>query len=191
MIFLWRSRSFTLAALVSVFAAAAFASTAQAQDFARAELELIITSETAVGDTVQLQAVVTADGAPLPEIEVIFRRSVEFFNTGSEVLIGRATTDAAGRASVDYSPRSEGEVLITAEFDGVAGITAAYNETTIFVATGPAQYSGAAGVSVPGINVLFLVAILSAVWGTYFVVMVLVWLIARDGSATPSSGSVQ
>ena len=39
-----------------------------------------------------------------------------------------------------------------------------------------------AGIKVPGINVSLLAAILGAVWATYFVVMLLLLLIARKGS---------
>lgn len=148
-------------------------------------LELEAAPETAVGESIQLRALLTSDGAPVSGAEVKFLRAVEFMNSGNDLLIGRATTDEFGAATVDFAPRSEGDVLITVEFGGMEDIGYAWAEGNVFVGPGPAQYIEEAGIRVPGLNVSLLVAVLSAVWGTFGVVIFLVWLIARDGSLTP------
>ena len=175
-----------LIVILAVFAVAP--PIASGQDAGATQLELRVLADASVGDEVSVEARLTVDGTPLPDAEIVFYRSAEFFNTGGDLLMGRERTDQFGTARVMYHPRSEGEMLIMAEFDGVAGVRAVFAETTVVISPGPAQYTQEVGVSGPGINVFFLVAILSGVWGTYLVVMSLIWRIARDGSMTSVSG---
>lgn len=172
-----------LAIAAVVLAATPLMSAAQAP--VRATLELGAVSGAAIGDSIELRAVLTSDGTPVAGAEVVFLRSVEFMNTGNDLLIGRATTDDFGVASAVFRPRSEGDVLITVEFDGIDDVGSAWAEGNVFVGPGPVQYVEEAGIRVPGLNVWLLVAILSAVWGTFGAVIFLVWRIARDGSLTP------
>ncbi|NQW18274.1 MAG: hypothetical protein HQ478_12395 [Chloroflexi bacterium] len=165
---------------------AIWSSSVSAQDAARPSMELIVPAA-AVGDVIDLQAVLLVEGVAVPEAEITFFRATEFMNNGSDLVIGIAMTNTRGVATVTYVPRTEGEILVLAEFEGMDGFRGAFAETTLIVGAGPGQYKVEAGVSVPGVNVSFLVAILSAVWGTFFFVMFLIWQIARDGSMTPAS----
>ena len=174
-------RSLTALFLVSALLALA-PSAASAQEIASTELELIVVAEAAVGDNVVITGRLMAGGAPVPEAEIVFSRSARFMNTGNDLEIDRATTDATGKAVVEFSPRTEGEQLVIAEFKGKTALRESFSEIPIMVNPGPRQYSQEAGIGVPGVNVFFLVAVLSAVWGTFAFVMSIIWRIARDGS---------
>lgn len=153
-------------------------------------LELNVVTEAAVGDSVELEAQLSANGGPLAGAEIVFLRLGRFMNNGSDLEIGSAVTDASGIAMVTYVPRSEGEQLIMAEFAGMADVRSGFSETTVFINPGPAQFSQEVGISVPGVNVSLLVMILGAVWVTFLVVMYHVWRIARDGSMSPDQREV-
>jgi hypothetical protein len=120
-------------------------------------------------------------GAAIAGAEVVFSREAGFLNSLSELEIGRAKTDAAGSASVTFVPRSEGKVLLLADYKGDARYSASSGTFSVEVATGGPLYSEQQGVKVPGINVSLLVAIVGAVWVTYFAVMGHIFLIARGG----------
>ena len=145
-------------------------------------LTLTVPDETAIGESVELQASLTRDGIPVQDAEVVFLRTARFLNTGNDIEIGSGLTDAAGKVAVLFAPRSEGDLLILAEFEGSDFAGYAFAEGGIHVATGPPQYVEEAGIKVPGINVSLLVAVLTTIWGTFLFVMLLVWRIAREGS---------
>ena len=152
-------------------------------------IDLQLPSEGAVGQELTVAAKLTSQtGAAVVGAEVIFFRDTQFLNASTELTLGRASTDAQGIAVLTFLPRSEGDLLIFSEFEGDDRHGSAFGEGTVFIQTGPALHEEEAGVKVPGINVSLLVAILGGVWGTYFVVMGLVWLIALEG-ATPASKS--
>ena len=152
-----------------------------AQSVEGSKLALADAPEVAIGDSIQLQASLTSGGIPVPGVEIVFFRAVEFLNSGNDLLIGRAMTDESGIAAVDFAPRSEGEILILAEFGGTEAVGDAFTEGSVLVGPGPPQYLVEAGIGVPGINVYLLAGVLTTVWGTFFFVMTLVWRIARDG----------
>ncbi|MDP6715128.1 MAG: hypothetical protein QF368_10935 [SAR202 cluster bacterium] len=149
-------------------------------------LELQLPSDGAVGQEMTVAAQLTDQtGAAVIGAEVIFLRDTRFMNSSSELSMGRATTNSQGVASLLFVPRSEGDQLIFSEFEGDDRHGSSFSEGSAFIQTGPGLYEEEAGVKVPGINVSLLVAILGGVWGTYFVVMALVWLIALEGSTPP------
>ncbi|MEE9198680.1 MAG: hypothetical protein V3U26_02660 [Dehalococcoidia bacterium] len=159
---------------------------AQAQGPADTTLTLRLPDDGAVGQELTLEARLTdGAGAIVVGAEIAFLREVEFMNAGSELPLGQAITDDQGIATLSFVPRSEGEILITARFEG----NDRYSPTSVSdmapIQTGPALYVEEAGVDVPGINVSFLVGILGGVWATYFVVITLLWLIVRKGVKPP------
>ncbi|MFQ5827382.1 MAG: hypothetical protein ACE5IA_08510 [Dehalococcoidia bacterium] len=159
---------------------------AAAQGPTDTNLELRLPTEGAVGQEMTVEARLTDEsGVAVIGAEIVFRRVAEYMNATSELEIGRALTDERGVSTVSFVPRSEGQMLITALFvgDNQYGPTSISEE--IPIQTGPSQYREEAGVDVPGINVSLLAGILGGVWGTYFVVMTLLWLIAREGAEPP------
>ena len=101
--------------------------------------------------------------------------------------LGRATTDAQGRATLVYQVRTEEKASLNAYFPGNGRYSPVQASADIQV-QGSAQLTRhpIEGVRVPGVGVWILVGILGGVWSTYFAVMVLLTLIAREGSKTPS-----
>lgn len=157
--------------------------TAGAQGSGGTTLDLSLPSEGGVGQEMTLEArLADESGAAVAGVEVVFEWEAAFMNSYSELVLGRAVTDETGVAILSYVPRSEGATLITARFDGDGRHGPASSSGAVTIQTGPALYSEEAGVRVPGINVSLIIGILLTVWGVYTVVMVRIWLIARDGS---------
>lgn len=157
--------------------------TARAQGPGGTTLELRLPPEGTVGQEMTVSAHLTdGAGVAVEGAEVVFYRAVEFMNVGSDLELGRAVTDAQGTATLSVVHRSEGEIKITARFDGNTQYGPASASGAVPIQPGPPQHLEEAGVRVPGINVSLLAGILGAVWSTYFVVMVLIWLIAREGT---------
>ncbi len=157
-----------------------------AQATERTEIEFLAPTPATVGDEVELKAIITVGGDPVANVEVDFLRFTQFMNAGNDLLIGTSVTDRLGIASVTYIPRSEGEILITAEVRGGDEVRPAFTDATINISTGPGLFQEEAGISVPGINIALLAAVLSAIWGTFMYVMFLIWRIAREGSLEAS-----
>lgn len=159
------------------------AGTAAAQDSASTRLELYLPSGNAVGQEMTVEARLTdAAGAAIAGVEVVFQREVTFLNTVDKLELGRAVTDEQGWAALTLVPRSEGSMAISAQFVGNDPYGPASANDTASIATGPQLYVEEAGVRVPGISVALLAGLLGTVWGIYMVVMLLIWLIAREGS---------
>jgi hypothetical protein len=162
---------------------------AHAQAPTGATIDLIAPEAGAVGQEMTVAARLTdRSGSPIAGAEILIQASLEFFNTAGDVELGRGTTDQRGAAIISFVPLTEGDTEILAVFDGDAAYGAAFASATVPVAAGPQQYVDEAGIKVPGINVSLLIAILGTVWGTYFVVMFRVFLIARDDSPAVESG---
>lgn len=161
----------------------ALAGTTAAQESTGTTLELYLPSGSAVGQEMTVQARLTdAAGAAVIGSEVVFHREVTFFNTHGKLELGRAVTDEQGWAALTFVPRSEGSMAISAQFEGNDLHGPASASDTASIATGPQLYVEEAGVRVPGISVALLAGLLGTVWGIYMVVMLLIWLIAREGS---------
>lgn len=159
------------------------AGVAEAQARAKTTLKVLPLAEGAVGQEMDVSAALTdQSGAVVPGAEIVFHRDARFLNSTSELEIGRAITNEQGVATVRFLPRSEGEILVIADFAGDTRYGSSSHTVTVQIATGGPLYSQEQGVKVPGINVSLLVAILGAVWATYFAVMAHIFLIARRHS---------
>lgn len=187
-LYMWRVAPLVTAiALTWLF----LAGIAQAQTSGGTTLQLTLPIEGAVGEELIVTARLTSQvGFPVSGAEVVFRRDTEFMNASSELEMGRALTDGQGTATLTFLPRSEGELLIFADFEGDVQYASSFAEGTTFIQTGPALYMEEAGIKVPGMNISLLVGILSIVWGTYFIVMFRIWLIAREGASLSTTVEV-
>ncbi|MDO8750525.1 MAG: hypothetical protein Q7K03_05220 [Dehalococcoidia bacterium] len=156
---------------------------AGAQGLDATALELRLPPEGTVGQEMTLSARLTNEtGVAVVGAEVVFLRAVRFMNVGSDLELGRTVTDEQGTATLSVVHRGEGEMMVTARFDGNTQYGPASASGSVHIQPGPPQYVEKAGVRIPGINVYLLAGILGTVWTLYFVVMTLILLIAREGS---------
>lgn len=147
-------------------------------------IELEIPSEMKVGQETTLQARLH-DGGPISGAEVAFLTAIRFAGTAGTVELGRATTDQRGIARLEFLPRWEGELTITARFAGDARRGPAEGSRKVMVQPGPPLYFEKGGVPVAGLLMGFLLAILGTVWSIYLIVVALVWRIAHKGHGRP------
>lgn len=122
-----------------------------------------------------------ADGAPLANTPVSFYLDATFAGVSGEVEVGTAVTDSAGLATLAYRPRVAGHHDIRVEYF-------LPNEAEPEIATISVDVAGAAqlyvadpGLSIPGLNVGLLMAILTTVWTILFGIAVVLIRIARAG----------
>lgn len=154
------------------------------------KLALELPAGSAAGAQTTVTARLTdASGTAVSGATIVFRREVIFMNTGSELELGSALTNGEGVATVTFVPRSEGDMSISAEFQGDRGHGSSSAYKMLQVSTGPQLYVSHAGVKIPGLNVGLVVGILSIIWGGYFIVMSRIFLIAKDEDLATSSGS--
>ena len=123
----------------------------------------------------------SADGAPLAHTPVSFYLDATFAGVSGKVEVGNAVTDSAGLATLAYRPRVAGHHDIRVEYflpnepqPEIATISVEVSgETQLYVAD--------PGLSIPGLNVGLLMAILTTVWSILFGVAVVLIRIARAG----------
>ena len=148
-------------------------------------------AEVTVGEVLRIPiALRAADGGPLRGTSVTFYLHASFAGVTGEAEIGRAVTDESGVATLTYKPRLAGHHEIRIEYlaPGESEVEVA---TTAFDATGDVQlYRPAPGVSVPGLNVGLLMAVLTTVWTILFGIALRLVAIARAGreGSVPASG---
>ncbi|MBI2872287.1 MAG: Ig-like domain-containing protein [Chloroflexi bacterium] len=179
-----RSGRWLLVALLSLLLLLATVTPVLAAD--PVTLELLAPQQVALGDKVEVTAVLRdGNGVPIRGGTVNLWTPATFLSTGGAIDLGRATTDAQGRATFRYEARTEGPVALNAYFPGDSRYAYAQGSAEL-KAQGTAQlYQSTAGVRVPGIGVWLLVGLLGGVWTTYLAVMVFLSLIAREGSRAP------
>lgn len=146
-------------------------------------LTLQAPAQATLGEAVALKATLLApDGSPITGVPVQFFSPTSFASVSGEMLLGEATTDETGVALFQYEPRRSESVQIIARFAGNGRYGLSEASTTMSVQGSAQLYQEEAGVRVPGLGVWLLAGIVGAVWSTYFVVLVLVSLIAREGA---------
>ncbi len=151
-------------------------------------LEIQAPTQVGLGEEVSVTAVLRdATGAPAPGATIIFWSSASFLSVGGAIELGRATTDAQGRATLLYQARTEEKAFLNAYFPGDSRYDPASAAVELAVQGSAQLYQSTAGVQVPGLGVWLLVGALGIVWSIYLLVMVLLTLIAREGSKAPSA----
>lgn len=141
----------------------------------------------AVGDRFEAAVTLTdLNGKPIANAVVTLTSTVVFMNAGGDVVVGRVVTDAQGRGLAVLAPRTDGQMVVNAQFAGDPAYTPSLVTTSIAVLPGPAQFHYEGGVGVPGVGVYLLVLLLGAVYTTYLVVMGLVTRIASAGTWEPT-----
>lgn len=153
-------------------------------------LELQAPKKAGLGDQVTLNSLVRdAQGSPVKGSRVVFWMPASFLSNGGAVELGSAITDSRGIATLRYQARIGGTVSLNAYFSGDSRYDPAYASADMQV-EGTAQLTKhpIEGVRVPGLSVWLLAGLLGIVWSIYLTVMVLLTLIAREGSRPSEAG---
>ncbi len=159
-------------------------------------IELEVPDGAELGSHVTLRATLTDphDGRPIRGASILFQAPAVW---GEEIrgwmLLGIATTDRNGTASLSTQVRSSGEVELRAVFLGGDGFAPASGSAHLDVQGDAQIYEPAVGIRVPWLNLWVLAAVIGLVWGTYLLVGVRVLAIARPKRAVVAedAGSTQ
>ncbi len=152
-------------------------------------LELQVPKKVGLGDQVTLSALVRdAKGSPVKGARVVFWSPASFLSNSGAVELGSAVTDSKGTATIVSQARIGGAVSLNAYLAGDSRYDAASASAEMQV-EGTAQLTKhpIEGVRVPGLSVWLLAGLLAIVYSIYLTVIVLLSLIAREGSQTPKA----
>lgn len=145
-------------------------------------LELQAPQAAGLGDVVEIVAVLQDEnGAPISAASVILWTSASFLSTEGAMKLGQVATDEQGRAVFHYEARTSGSLALNAYFSGDTRYASAQGSAALTVSGSRQIYHEESGVHIPGVGVWLLVALLLFVWSLFFIVMVLLSLIAREG----------
>lgn len=173
-------RSRFLIALVASVAAGLLALPVAAQQPAPT-IELDFVSEVVLGQPVDIDAFLRdSSGRPVAGETVTLAVDVEFLNVLDTADAGWAITDDTGRARLVFVPKIEGELYLTARFEGSEEYEATEFSGTLLVTPGPATYEEPSPFRIPGANIMIVVVVLITVWSMFLVFVGFLWLIARD-----------
>ncbi|MBI4294626.1 MAG: Ig-like domain repeat protein [Chloroflexi bacterium] len=142
-------------------------------------LTLDTPDQAAFGSPVTLKARLQDNaGQSVAKATVRFYSPASFLSGAGLMRIGEAVTSEQGVAVIDYVSRRNGQIEIMAEFEGDSSYGPSQAAVSIMVEGNRQLYEAEAGIRVPFISKWFLVAILSAIWGTFFFVALLVLKVA-------------
>jgi hypothetical protein len=148
------------------------------------------------------------DGKPVTGAAIDLSTTAKFLNTDGSVVFAHAVTDAQGAVSIDWQPRSDGSLSVTASFAGDKRFAAAKANASVNVGGDQSLYQQQAGVAVPGLNATPaftqtaalarvvspwprlsgwpLVVVLLVVWSLYARAVAFLFTIARSNPTVPS-----
>jgi hypothetical protein len=173
-------RTLLLVVLVGSLSAAMLSWPAAAQQ-PTPTMELDLVSEIGLGQPVDIEVYLRdSDGSPIPGETVTLAVDVGFMNVLDTADIGWALTDEDGLATVVFTPKSDGELFLTARFSGGEKHRAVEEFGSLMVTPGPATYEEPTPFRIPGANITIVVAVLITVWAMYLVFVGFLWMIAHD-----------
>jgi len=182
------------ALLVAVVMGTAMFALAGSADASHATLKVVAPAQLTAGDSVDVRAELHSahGGEPVAGATITFYMDGSFGGVEGKVLLGQAVTDKDGVAHLSYLPRTAGEHQVHVEY-----LTPGSSEPE--VATWSHDVSGAteqlyrssAGVTIPGLNVWLLIAVVAAVWAILLSVAARVIAIANapTGAGAQASAS--
>lgn len=148
-----------------------------------------VPTEMTVGEVVRIPvALRAADGAPLQGTTVTFYLNASFAGVVGEAEIGRAVTDETGVATLVYKPRLAGRHEIRMEYVAPGESDVEVTSTVFDVTGGEQLYRSTPGVTIPGMSVELLMAVLGTAWAILFWVALRLVAIARAGRETGVTG---
>ena len=153
------------------------------------KVDVVVPDQPAIGQSVQIQADFHDSAAkPIAGLTVAFHEPATIGGVTGDVDLGSAVTDANGIAALTYQPHTAGahEIHVRYTYEGGATEDAAASFT---VPPAAAQlYQSTAGVSIPGLNVWLLMAVVATVWAILLTVAVRVFNIAYSYKSGPEPG---
>ena len=182
------------ALLVAAVMGTAMFALAGSADASHATLKVVAPDRLTAGDSVDIQAELNSahGGESVAGATISFYMDGSFGGVEGKVLLGQALTDKDGVAHLSYLPRTAGEHQLHVEY-----LTPGSSEPE--VATWSHDVSGAteqlyrssAGVTIPGLNVWLLIAVVAAVWAILLSVAARVIAIANapTGAGAQASAS--
>ncbi len=149
----------------------------------RTHLMLRLPDDAVLGDRVTIAAVLTdRHRMPVRGATVVFvQDAIWGEELAGHMVIGIATTDRKGVATITEQLRSSGEIEVGAEFPGDAEHRATETEATFAVEGDIQLYSPSVGIRVPWLNLWVLAGVILLVWGLFVVVGARIVAIARAG----------
>lgn len=138
-----------------------------------------------LGTPVELRATLTdGRGNPIDDAMVAFLTRLGWGEEISRMaVIGTATTDHGGVATLGVELRTSGSVSIVARFVGDARFRPAQVAVDVAVTGSRQLYSSSAGIRVPWLGIWLLAAVVGALWASYLVTASRVLAIARSPAA--------
>ncbi len=151
------------------------------------KVDLLVPDQPAIGQPMQVQADFHREGdaAPIAGMTVAFHEAVTIGGVTGDVDLGSAVTDANGIAQLTYQPRTAGAHEIHVRYAYAGGETEDAAASFSVPPTTAQLYQSTAGVSIPGLSVWALMALVAIVWVTLLSVAVRVIAIAHAGSDEP------
>jgi hypothetical protein len=149
--------------------------------------EIRTPGEATVGRPAEVQARLrTADaGAPVAGTSVTFFTDASFAGVSGEVELGRAVTDENGVATLTFEPRTASAQEIRIEYLPPGEDEPKVAKTAISVVDGESQlHRSTSGISIPGLNVWAIMALVGTVWAILLSVALRVIAIARASDDT-------
>jgi hypothetical protein len=124
-----------------------------------ATLTITAPAEAKQGETVKITvSLADQSGAPLAGEKVTVYEIVRFFSYTDKVMLAEVTTDFQGKASLNHTPRQEGDGRLTAEFSGRDGLAATSAGAM------PPTLVDPPPILPRGVNAVWVLGVLVAVW---------------------------
>ncbi|MEE8373318.1 MAG: hypothetical protein V3R87_06370 [Dehalococcoidia bacterium] len=178
--FVWCLKWILLLASVAFLLGVPGVLVATAQGSWPTRLTLEAPSEASVGDVIEITAsIFDSEGVPITGAPTRFYSYAAFLSGSTGYIeIGEAITDDEGVAAIEYVPTRNGDIEVTAKYEGDDGYLASQGAATIAVDGNRQLYEAHAGLTVPFINVGLLIGILAFLWGTLLFTGILILKIA-------------
>lgn len=135
-----------------------------------------------VGQPGQLQVTLLSENQPVANTVITVYTDASFGGVTGEVEIGTTTTNESGIALFEYEPRRASVHELRLEFLAPGDTEPTSTSVTVSVAGASQLYQSTSGIQIPGLNVWFIIAIISSVWTLLFSVGWRVFAIAQAGT---------
>ena len=140
-----------------------------------------------VGQQGQIQVTLLSENQPVANTVItVFYTDASLGGVTGDVEIGTMTTNENGIALFEYEPRHASAHELRLEFLAPGDTEPTSTSVTVSVAGASQLYQSTSGIQIPGLNVWFIIAIISSVWTLLFSVGWRVFAIAQAGTAMKS-----
>jgi hypothetical protein len=173
-----RSLLFKTWAVAAVLAATFVLVGTAAADHVTVNLSVI--QQPAIGQQAQVRGEFHSHpgGAPIAGMTVVLHEQITAFQVTSDVELAQAVTDANGVATLTYNLTVAGDHELHVRYTNGDAAPEDASVTVTVPASSQQLYQSTAGVSIPGLNVWLLMAVVATVWTILLTVAVRVFNIA-------------